>query len=73
MQRYTHIFYCPVTAFCHPGNDSARVKEMVYHEIYDLVLKAFLDRYRPTMPAKIGTLHDSELEDRKRTVSALLR
>jgi hypothetical protein len=71
MRRYTHVFVCPVEAFCSPGDDAARVKDMTYHELYDVLVRALLDRYRP-QSVKIRTLHDSDLEDRKTVVAALL-
>lgn len=72
MQRYTHVIYCPVDAFCNPGNDTARVKDMTYHKLYDLTLKALLDRYRPTKAA-VWRLVDDVLEKRKQVVDSMLR
>ena len=47
ISRYTHVFYCPVAAFCHIGDDTARVKSLAYayQEVYDAALKGLLERY----------------------------
>lgn len=48
LRRYTHIIYCPVASFCNPGDDPHRVKDPTYHDLYDIVIKAMLDRYGST-------------------------
>lgn len=69
--RYTHIFYCPVDVFCAPGEDSARIKDMTYHHLYDTVLKAFLDKYH-TAPTKVYTVTQDSIEARREWVDAIL-
>lgn len=71
MQRYTHVIYCPVDAFCNPGNDAARVKDMTYHKLYDLTLRALYHEQRG-LRARWVRLVDDELEKRKRVVDAML-
>lgn len=71
LSRYTHIFYCPVGIFCNPGDDPARVKDQTYHELYDLVVKAMLIKYRPAQ-VRLGTLTSSVLIERKGYVSGFL-
>lgn len=71
MRRYTHIFYCPVDAFCQPGNDVARVKDMTYHKLYDITLRALYHEQRG-LRVRWVRLVDDELEKRKRVVDAML-
>jgi hypothetical protein len=71
MQRYTHIFYCPVDAFCDPGNDTARVKDMTYHKLYDLTLRALYLEQRG-LRARWVRLVDDDLAKRKKVVDAML-
>lgn len=63
--RYTHVIYCPVEAFCHVGEDAARVKSMAYQEVYDAALVGLLDRY---MEMPFRTIHQANLELRKQMV-----
>lgn len=55
LHRYTHVVYCPVAAFCNPADDTARVKDMTYHRLYDATIKGLLDRFLPKT-VRIGTL-----------------
>lgn len=71
LRRYTHIIYCPVEAFCDPSGDPARVQNPTYHVLYDVVLRALIDKYRSTIP--LGTLHVEGLEERKLWVVKTLR
>lgn len=72
MKRYTHIFFCPVSAFIDRGGDEHRVDNDAYHELYDVTIKALLDRYqsRETQLIILGT---DDLELRKRQVESTLR
>lgn len=45
LRRYTHVIYCPVSAFCSVGDDPARVKDAAYHELYDALLFGLLEKY----------------------------
>lgn len=45
LSRYTHLIYCPVQSFIHVGDDAARVKDGVYHEIYDAALSGLIETY----------------------------
>lgn len=71
LSRYTHIIYCPYEAFCDPGDDAARVKDPTYHLLYDITLKALMDRY---IPARIPVrpLHVEGLTERKLCVAKFL-
>jgi len=42
MKRYTHVFFCPMSAVFNPGDDEARVKERTYHELYEVLLRGLL-------------------------------
>ena len=71
MSRYTHIVYCPVSAFIKHGGDSARVNSAVYHELYDTTIEALLVRYK-ARHTKLLTLIGSQLEVRQATVKSFL-
>jgi predicted ATPase len=73
LQRYTHIVYCPVGAFCNPGTDPARVKDPTYHKLYDIVIKALLDKYWWSPGTYFQTLGPWSLDERKRSVEKFLR
>lgn len=68
LARYTHIFYCPVSAFCETGDDSSRVHDMAYQRVFDGALVGLL--------AKFGTqtirLHSGDLGFRKRMLDTVL-
>lgn len=56
LDRYTHIVYCPVSAFISTASDPARVHSRVYHELYDTILRGLFLQYRhmdldTTLPA----------------------
>lgn len=71
VSRYTHIFYCPVDVFCNTGTDNARVQDMTYHRIYDILIKGLLDKYRSPQ-TKFVTMMHNVLEDRKQFVRSLI-
>lgn len=71
MQRYTHIIYCPVEAFCNPGGDTARVQDLTYHRLYDVTIRALFEKFRP-MRSSFTTLHMSVFEDRQRAMAAVI-
>lgn len=72
--RYTHIIYCPVSAFCDPGDDAARVKDLTYHRVYDYALWGMLDRlvYRSAPSPMLFTLQGDSLSKRKEDTLAFL-
>jgi hypothetical protein len=53
MKRYTHIVFCPFDVFHSMGDDPNRVgggkyeADDTYHKLYELVLKAVVQDYRP--------------------------
>lgn len=47
VSRYTHIFYCPVSAFCAVGGDPMRVDSKTYQTLFDVVIHGLLKRYVP--------------------------
>lgn len=71
LSRYTHIIYCPVDAFCNPGDDPHRVKDPTYHQLYDITIKALLEKFRPLRVASM-TLHTEGLAERKLYVEKFL-
>lgn len=46
LDRYTHVFFCPIAAFQHVGDDPARVKEAAYHSVYEALLLGLLIKYQ---------------------------
>jgi AAA domain len=53
MQRYTHVIFCPVNVFCNPAGDPSRVADMTYHQLYDTMIEALVQRHLP----KAGVLY----------------
>ena len=45
MRDYTHVFYCPVSAFIRIGDDPHRKSSMTYHALFDAHLHAYLLRW----------------------------
>jgi hypothetical protein len=71
LSRYTHIVYCPVRAFCKPGNDPNRVKDMIYHMLHDVVLEALHQRLGDT--THFLTLEISGVDSRLSTIRTWLK
>jgi predicted ATPase len=69
--RYTHVIYCPTQTFCKPGNDPARVKNMVYHELFDILVKALVAPH--THGVWMLEISSSELPVRLQQVESFLR
>ena len=45
LYRYTHVVYCPVSAFCNlEGSDKARVKDRTYQILFDVLVEALVSR-----------------------------
>ncbi len=72
MTRYTHIIFCPVSAFCKPGVDSARVKDMTYHRLFDGALGGLIDNHVDRKAICVRYLHEDTLEARQKTVDEIL-
>lgn len=68
MLHYTHVFYCPFTAFCKVGGDTARINDRTYQELYDSVLYGLLSR-----GLKIYTLDSADFSVRQAIVRAALK
>lgn len=71
MKRYTHIVYCPVHAFINHAGDAQRVDSEAYHALYDVTIKALIDRYRAP-ETKFTILQSSDLEQRRGIVDRFL-
>jgi len=71
LSRYTHIIYCPVEVFCDPGQDAARVKDRTYHELYDVVIRGLVERYRP-LSGSFRVLGVAGLDERKAAVETFV-
>lgn len=71
MHRYTHIIYCPVSVFCNPGDDTARMKSPAYHKVYDVALEGLVRRYLGPN-TKYGSLLISDREERRAWVRTFL-
>jgi hypothetical protein len=63
LRRYTHILICPSNVFCDLGDDPNRVSSRVYHELYDIVIRALILRYN--QDAKVKVIYRRGLERRK--------
>lgn len=61
-QRYTHVIYCPFRTFFNASGDPNRVKEKVYHELFDVVIEGLITRYRRR--SKYLVLDVAELDQR---------
>ena len=70
LSRYTHIVYCPVRAFCNPGSDPNRVKEMIYHVLYDAILEALHQKFGNS--SRFLTLEISGVDNRLGTIRTWL-
>lgn len=69
MDNYTHLVYCPVSAVCKIGGDSARVNDEIYQEIYDQVIHGILLKSgKPFL-----TLDMTDLEDRKAAIEEYIK
>lgn len=69
--RYTHIFFCPISAFFDPADDPQRVHDPVYHRNFEMSLMAYLPTYvSPTCRVSIVTARD--LPSRMHQVRAAL-
>lgn len=63
MKRYTHIYYCPLTAFINLDNDPNRVATMAYHKVYDTLIQGLI--MKPGLRTRIVSLTMANLDDRK--------
>jgi hypothetical protein len=68
---YTHVVYCPVGVFCDLGDDQARFHDATYQELYDVTVKALIDRYLPKQ-VELITLSVADLEERKQIVCSAI-
>jgi len=79
MKRYTHIVYCPISAFCNPAGDASRVGggtygavgDDTYHVLFDLIIKGLLIKYRPGR-VPLLKLDTDNLDERKSQLRAFL-
>ena len=69
-RRYTHIIRCTMATFFAPGSDPARVKETVYHELYECVLNGLLDKHVSDM--RLHTLECTGRSERQHEVAMIL-
>lgn len=40
--RYTHVLFTPIASFCSPGNDPARVSDLIYAQLYEWTLEMLM-------------------------------
>lgn len=71
ISTYTHVFYCPVGVFCSLGDDQARLHDATYQELYDVTVKALIDRYLPKS-VELVVLNVADLDERKKIVCSAL-
>lgn len=66
LRRYTHVFFCPVSSFCDVADDPSRVRDAIYHQLYDATIRGlFLFADRRTI-----WLRNESLADRKGFIRA---
>lgn len=70
MQRYTHIFYCPTSAFLDTAGDPHRVANTAYQKLYDAFLYGLLTKFYGGI---FTTLSASDLGVRKMTIESYLK
>jgi predicted ATPase len=68
VKRYTTIIYLPVYVFQKLGDDPSRSQSEVYHQMYDMVIRALFIEYK--IP-NVLTLH-CPLEERIKIIDSLL-
>lgn len=68
MVRYTHIVWLPVDSFCNVGGDPARNDSVVYHQLYEAVLRGLTARYG----GFVCPLTTPDIEHRKRQLASWL-
>ena len=71
MKRYTHVFFCPISAVFNPGGDPARVQDRTYHVVYETLLKGFMQR-AVDRGAHLTYVYDTELDKRLARVKRAL-
>lgn len=64
MTRYQYVIYCPVSVFIDVGDDPARLKQAVYHQLYDATVWGLLQKLRPP-ETRLIVMPYSQLEHRK--------
>ena len=69
MARYTHVLYLPITAFHDVGDDPHRVKELGYHVMFDMILRALFAERFSGIPSKVWR---NGLEEREKQVRGIL-
>lgn len=69
-ERYTHVFFCPMSAFHDVGDDTARMQDSRYHDLYESWI---YQQYR-LLPSSITrhTLAASDLDSRKQDILSML-
>jgi AAA domain-containing protein len=70
--RYTHVIYCPVSAFCNPGGDPARVADMTYHKLYDQVIRGMIQNHQVRNGQGLHHCRDTQQEHRREWVRRIL-
>lgn len=68
---YTKIFFAPIDAFQHIGNDSARLASRSYHVVYEALLDGLIIAMQAP-PEQVVDLCYEGLEDRKNLVRETL-
>jgi predicted ATPase len=73
MHMYTHVVFCPISAFHDVGDDPARVADDAYHREYERVLWALFEETGGTGPNDILTLTSDDLDTRIAQVRRFVR
>lgn len=68
-ERYTHIVFCPVDQFCSLDGDGARVLDLTYQRLYEVVLGGlFTHFWGDEKTDRVLRLTTIDLDSRKREV-----
>lgn len=69
MKRYTHVFFCPISAFHDVGDDPTRKKDPTYHRVFEMVLEGLIEN--AAYPGSFVRLSDGDLEGRKQAIMTM--
>ena len=70
--RYTHVIHCPMRILCQPGDDAARVKDLAYHDLFDMLAGALVQRARDVTWSPLLNIDSSNLPERLQQVEKFL-
>lgn len=72
IERYTHIFFCPLAEFFNLGDDPVRVKSKTYHEMYEALMMGSFNKFKTDKFPEIVNITGTILEDRTNQVLKII-